>query len=144
MQIKGVITKMCEPVTGESARGTWKKIGIVLQTEGEYPKDVYIEFWGDKADVVEVKLCEGMIVAVDFTLESREYNDRYYTQVRGYKYTIEGVVTSNASGYDKETAFFDCIYGGGTSPAKDDPYVPARKEEPAPAPAKDKVDDLPF
>ena len=79
---------MCEPVTGESARGTWKKIGIVLQTEGEYPKDVYIEFWGDKADVVEVKLCEGMIVAVDFTLESREYNDRYYTQVRGYKYTI--------------------------------------------------------
>lgn len=121
MQIKGVITKMCEPVTGESARGTWKKIGIVLQTEGEYPKDVYIEFWGDKANVVEVKLCEGMIVAVDFTLESREYNDRYYTQVRGYKYTIEG---------------------GGTSPAKDDPYVPARKEEPAPAPAK--VDDLPF
>lgn len=123
MQIKGVITKMCEPVTGESARGTWKKIGIVLQTEEEYPKDVYIEFWGDKADVVEVKLCEGMIVAVDFTLESREYNDRYYTQVRGYKYTIEG---------------------GGTSPAKDDPYVPARKEEPAPAPAKDNVDDLPF
>jgi LPXTG-motif cell wall-anchored protein len=28
----------------------------------------------------------------------------------GYKFTIEGVVTSNASGYDKDTAFFDCIY----------------------------------
>lgn len=28
----------------------------------------------------------------------------------GVKYTIEGVVTSNASGYDKNTAFFDCIY----------------------------------
>ena len=28
----------------------------------------------------------------------------------GYKYTIEGVVTSNASAYDKDTAFFDCIY----------------------------------
>ncbi len=28
----------------------------------------------------------------------------------GVKYTIEGVVTSNASGYDKDTAFFDCIY----------------------------------
>lgn len=25
-------------------------------------------------------------------------------------YTIEGYVTSNASGYDKDTAFFDCIY----------------------------------
>ena len=28
----------------------------------------------------------------------------------GYEYAIEGVVTSNASGYDKDTAFFDCIY----------------------------------
>ena len=28
----------------------------------------------------------------------------------GIKYTIEGIVTSNASGYDKNTAFFDCIY----------------------------------
>ena len=28
----------------------------------------------------------------------------------GVKFTIEGVVTSNASGYDKDTAFFDCIY----------------------------------
>ena len=28
----------------------------------------------------------------------------------GFKYTIEGIVTSNASGYDKNTAFFDCIY----------------------------------
>ena len=28
----------------------------------------------------------------------------------GFKYTIEGIVTSNASGHDKDTAFFDCIY----------------------------------
>jgi hypothetical protein len=28
----------------------------------------------------------------------------------GVKFTVEGIVTSNASGYDKTTAFFDCIY----------------------------------
>ncbi len=28
----------------------------------------------------------------------------------GVKFTVEGIVTSNASGYDKNTAFFDCIY----------------------------------
>lgn len=28
----------------------------------------------------------------------------------GVKFTVEGIVTSNASGYDKATAFFDCIY----------------------------------
>ena len=28
----------------------------------------------------------------------------------GVKFTVEGIVTSNASGHDKDTAFFDCIY----------------------------------
>ena len=28
----------------------------------------------------------------------------------GVRFAIEGIVTSNASGFDKETAFFDCIY----------------------------------
>jgi len=28
----------------------------------------------------------------------------------GWNFTIRGIATSNASGYDKETAFFDCIY----------------------------------
>ncbi|MBR5947381.1 MAG: CehA/McbA family metallohydrolase, partial [Clostridia bacterium] len=28
----------------------------------------------------------------------------------GVKFTVEGYVTSNASGYDQSTAFFDCIY----------------------------------
>ena len=28
----------------------------------------------------------------------------------GYRFTIEGLVTSNTSGYDKDTAFFDCTY----------------------------------
>lgn len=30
--------------------------------------------------------------------------------VEGVKFTVEGYVTSNASGYDQHTAFFDCIY----------------------------------
>ncbi len=34
---------------------------------------------------------------------------RKQTEV-GYTFTIQGTVTSNASGYDKDTAFFDCIY----------------------------------
>lgn len=28
----------------------------------------------------------------------------------GRRFTVEGVATTNASGYDKDTAFFDCIY----------------------------------
>ena len=55
------------------------------------------------------KLCENLLdlinpVEITPISEVRAQNDE------GYKYTIEGIVTSNASGYDKETAFFDCIY----------------------------------
>ncbi len=32
------------------------------------------------------------------------------TAKEGYRFTVEGLVTSNASDYDKDTAFFDCIY----------------------------------
>lgn len=32
------------------------------------------------------------------------------TAAEGQKFTVEGIVTSNASGYDQNTAFFDCIY----------------------------------
>ena len=55
----------------------------------------------------------------DLTLSVREHEGALdvtsIAEVRantetGYEYAIEGVVTSNASGYDKDTAFFDCIY----------------------------------
>lgn len=36
--------------------------------------------------------------------------DKVHKAEEGVRFTIEGIVTSNASGFDKSTAFFDCIY----------------------------------
>ncbi|MBQ6559615.1 MAG: hypothetical protein IJL85_02180, partial [Erysipelotrichaceae bacterium] len=40
----------------------------------------------------------------------KEVRDASIESDTGYRFIIEGVVTSNASGHDKDTAFFDCIY----------------------------------
>ena len=54
-------------------------------------------------------LCENIFAYVNPTKITPIAEVIKQTEI-GFKYTIEGVVTSNASGYDKDTAFFDCIY----------------------------------
>ena len=55
------------------------------------------------------KICENLVQYVNPVTVTPIAEVQAQTEV-GYKYTIEGIVTSNASGYDKDTAFFDCIY----------------------------------
>jgi hypothetical protein len=55
------------------------------------------------------KICENLIRPMN-TQKVTDIADVRKVTEDGFKFTIEGVVTSNASGYDKDTAFFDCIY----------------------------------
>ncbi|MBQ9046059.1 MAG: S-layer homology domain-containing protein [Oscillospiraceae bacterium] len=55
------------------------------------------------------KVCENLISPMNTAKVSDISAVRAETE-DGFKFTIEGTVTSNASGYDKDTAFFDCIY----------------------------------
>ena len=55
------------------------------------------------------KICENLVKGFNEVEVSGIADVRAQTE-DGYKFVIEGVVTSNASGYDKDTAFFDCIY----------------------------------
>ena len=55
------------------------------------------------------KICENLVQYVNPVTVTPIADVQAQTEA-GYKYTIEGIVTSNASGYDKDTAFFDCIY----------------------------------
>ena len=64
---------------------------------------------GSEKNYSNYKICENLLQSINPTVITDISEVRSQTEV-GYKYTIEGVVTSNASGYDKETAFFDCIY----------------------------------
>ena len=55
------------------------------------------------------KVCQNLVSPMNTAKVSTIAEVRAVTE-EGFKFTIEGVVTSNASGYDKDTAFFDCIY----------------------------------
>ena len=68
-----------------------------------------IEDSGSEKNYSNYKICENLCEMINPVQATPIEEVRAQTEA-GFKYTIEGIVTSNASGYDKDTAFFDCIY----------------------------------
>ena len=64
---------------------------------------------GQEKNYSNYRICENLVQYLNPVKVTDIAEVQRQTEI-GYKYTIEGVVTSNASGYDKDTAFFDCIY----------------------------------
>ena len=64
---------------------------------------------GSEKNYSNYKVCENLVQFIN-PISVTDIADVQKQTETGYKYTIEGVVTTNASGYDKDTAFFDCIY----------------------------------
>ena len=68
-----------------------------------------IEDSAQEKNYANYKICENLVQYVNPVVITPIADVQAQKEV-GYKYTVEGIVTSNASGYDKDTAFFDCIY----------------------------------
>lgn len=83
MQLSGKLLQLLPLQTGQGKNGPWKKQEVILETEGQYPKKVCVAIWGDKAD--EKILQIGNSLKIDFDVESREYNGRWYTDVKAWK-----------------------------------------------------------
>ena len=84
MDIEGTVHQVLPVVKGQSARGEWQKQEIVIEQPGDYNRKVCLSFWGDK--VLEVaKLREGDKVTASVNIESREYNGRWFTEVRVWR-----------------------------------------------------------
>ena len=64
---------------------------------------------GSEKNYSNYKICENLIKYLN-PVKVTPIAKVQAEKEEGIKYTIEGIVTSNASGYDKNTAFFDCIY----------------------------------
>lgn len=86
MEISGNIVQVLPLQSGEGKNGTWKKQDFVIETEGTYPKKVCISMWGDKINENLIKA--GTNVTASIEVESREYNGRWYTDVRAWR--LEG------------------------------------------------------
>ena len=57
--------------------------------DGNYPKKVSVSVWGDKTDSLR-NLQPGANVKVSFNVESREYNGRWYTDVKAWRIEAAG------------------------------------------------------
>lgn len=93
MEITARLKHLLPIQTGTGKNGQWKKQDIVVETEGQYPKKVCISIWGDKIN--ESQLKPGNLLKIDFDIESREYNNRWYTDVKAWKIEVAGSVQNN-------------------------------------------------
>ena len=84
LEIKGNVIRKLDQITGEGKNGAWIKQDFVIETTGEYPKKVCFTTWGDKAKVVN-KLKKDELVTVSFNPESREYEGKWFTDLRAWK-----------------------------------------------------------
>jgi hypothetical protein len=88
MQLTAKLLQLLPLQTGAGKNGEWKKQDILVETTGQYPKKICVSIWGDKID--SNKLKPGNILKLDFEIESREYNSRWYTDVRAWRIEVQG------------------------------------------------------
>ncbi len=88
MEINGRIIALLPEKSGQSDRGPWRKQEYVLETDGQYPKKICFMVWSDKIDELAIKEGENLVVSID--IESREYNGRWYTDVKAWQVTRAG------------------------------------------------------
>ena len=93
MEIKGKIILALPEVVGTSKAGNpWKKKEYVLETQESFPRKVHFDFFGDKAD--QYNLAVGDVITLSFDIESREYNGKWFTSIRGWKAEKDGVASA--------------------------------------------------
>ena len=86
LELEGRIVRKMSVQTGTSARGAWSKQEFVFEyQEGNFPTQVCMNVWGeDKVRDLD-KYQVGDKVKISFNLSSREYNGRWYTDVRAWR-----------------------------------------------------------
>jgi len=83
-----IVTKFPEQ-GGVSAKGPWKKQDILVETVETYPKKVVLTCWKDQVDQM-AGISEGTMIKAQLSIESREFNSRWYTDVRAWKIEEQG------------------------------------------------------
>ncbi len=98
MDITGTLIQILPAQTGTGKNGPWKKCDFVIETSDKFPKKVCITAWNELSDQVE-KMNMNSQLNVSFDISSREYNGRWYTDVKAWKVVAEnkGSAPSNNS-----------------------------------------------
>ncbi len=82
MKQLGTIILMLPVTEGESTNGRWVRGGLVIETNDNYPVKMAFSVFGEDRVSKLKGLQVGDPVEVYFTPVSREFNDKWYTDLR--------------------------------------------------------------
>ena len=84
MEFEGKVLEILPPVSGQSARGTWERQTVVFeQPNKQYGKELAVTFMNKSQEVASLRVGESYIISFD--IESRNYQGRWYTDVRAWR-----------------------------------------------------------
>lgn|SRR6185436_13333526 len=102
LEITGKLVQVQAEQTGTGKNGNWVKQNFIIETAHEqYPKKVCFTMWGDKTQILK-SMKEGTQVKVAFDVESREYNGKWYTDLKAWKIDVAGNAPQNSE-YNQES-----------------------------------------
>ena len=81
MKIQGRLIAKLPSETGHGQKGQWYKQNFMFETLDKYPKQFAIQAWNDLQASMD-KIPMGTVMELDVNIESREYNGKYYTDVK--------------------------------------------------------------
>lgn len=99
LELTGKLIQILPLQSGTGKNGNWQKQDFVIETSDQYPKKVCFSAWADKADVVKT-INPGTTVKVAFNAESREFNGKWYTDLRIWKIETSGGNNNDSPGAD--------------------------------------------
>ena len=82
--ITGKVVYILPEQSGTGKNGQWVKQDFVIETQEQYSKKVCFSAWGDKASLVK-SLSIGNLINISFNVESREYNGKWYSDLKVWK-----------------------------------------------------------
>jgi len=84
MEFEGTVYKIMPVTKGTSARGEWQRQDVVFEMQdGAYTRKICVTFFNRPDDVARLR--EGATYNVSVNIESREYNGRWYTDIRAWR-----------------------------------------------------------
>ena len=85
MELTGKIIAVMEPRGGVSARtgNTWKTQEYVLEVPGQYPKRCLFNVFGEDR-INQFNIQNGDELTIQFDIDAREYNGRWFNDIRAY------------------------------------------------------------
>ena len=95
LQIECKVIAVDPVCSGISKAGNqWFKQEFIVETMDQYPRKVCVQVMGDKIDKFAHLIQENNVLEIDFDVESREYNGRWFTNVTAYEMRKLGSVVS--------------------------------------------------